>query len=101
MKITSLAKEPPSSLVGSESADDGSSDSSLYDHHLLDVLHLSSEVCLEESKAAAALSSLFNRFGLVLLRAFLIECNGVEDLPLNAMVGKSCFFFVLLTALNL
>ncbi|XXG72542.1 hypothetical protein AAC387_Pa07g1611 [Persea americana] len=45
-----------------------------------------SDVCLEESKAAGALSSLFARFGLVLLRAFLTECNGVEDLPLNAML---------------
>lgn len=94
MKITSLTNEPPSSLHGNESTEEESStgSGSLYNHQLLEVLQLSSDDLLEESKAACVLSSLFDGFGLRLLRAFLSECNGVEDVSLNAMVGKSCSF---------
>ncbi|XP_057983090.1 kinesin-like protein KIN-14F [Malania oleifera] len=87
VKITSLLKESPSSLVGSESTDESvdESESSLYEQ-LLEFLHFSSEVSTEESKAANALSFLFDRFGLGLLQAYLIEHDGIEDFPLNAMV---------------
>ncbi|XP_058112865.1 kinesin-like protein KIN-14F [Magnolia sinica] len=87
VKITALPKSSPSSLLGGESVDGTSecSDSS-YDQQLLEVLSLSSEASLEESKAATALSLLFDRFGLGLLRAYLTELNGVEDFPLNAML---------------
>ncbi|KAL5972404.1 hypothetical protein ACLOJK_041658 [Asimina triloba] len=87
VKITALPKSSPSSLVGSESVDEmsESSDSS-YDQQLLEVLSLSSEASLEESKAANALSLIFDRFGLGLLRAYLTELNGVEEFPLNSML---------------
>ncbi|KAF5949615.1 hypothetical protein HYC85_011608 [Camellia sinensis] len=87
VRITSLPKGSPSSLVGSESTDESldESESSQYEQ-LLDFLHLSSVVSVEESKAANALTFLFDGFGLGLLQAYLSERNGIEDLPLNAMV---------------
>ena len=89
VRITSFPKGSPSSLVGSESADESvdESESSQYEQ-LLEFLHLSSDVAAEESKAANALTFLFDSFGLGLLQSYLTENNGVEDLPLNAMVGK-------------
>lgn len=89
VRITSLPKESPSSLVGSESADESldESESSQYEQ-LLEYLHLSSEVSTEGSKAADALKFLFDRFGLGLLQAYLTDKNGIEDWPLNEMVGK-------------
>lgn len=91
VKIVSLPKESPSSLVGSESADESvdGSECSQYEQ-LLDFLHLSNEVSMEESKIANALAFLFDHFGLGLLQAYLRESNGIEELPLNAMVGKAC-----------
>ncbi|XP_050203388.1 kinesin-like protein KIN-14F [Mercurialis annua] len=87
VKIVSFPKESPSSLVGSESADESidDSESSQYEQ-LLDFLHLSNDVSVEESKTANALAFLFDRFGLGLLQAYLKESNGIEELPLNAMV---------------
>ncbi|KAK9268772.1 hypothetical protein L1049_000534 [Liquidambar formosana] len=87
VRITSCPKGSPSSLVGSESADESldDSESSQYEQ-LLEFLHLSREVSTEESKAANALTFLFDRFGLGLLQAYLTEKDGLEDLPLNAMV---------------
>ncbi|KAL3508328.1 hypothetical protein ACH5RR_027729 [Cinchona calisaya] len=87
VKIVSFPKGSPSSFVGSESADESldDSESSQYEQ-LLDYLPLSSEVSLEESNAANALTLLFDRFGLGLLQAYLTEISGVEDLPLNSMV---------------
>lgn len=87
VRITSLPKESPSSLVGSESADESldESESSQYEQ-LLEYLHLSSEVSTEGSKAADALTFLFDRFGLGLLQAYLTDKNGIEDWPLNEMV---------------
>ncbi|XP_048235621.1 kinesin-like protein KIN-14F isoform X2 [Ricinus communis] len=87
VKIVSLPKESPPSLVGSESTDESvdESESSQYEQ-LLDFLHLSNEVSIEESKIANALTFLFDRFGLGLLQAYLRETNGIEELPLNAMV---------------
>ena len=88
VKIVSFPKESPS-LVGSESTDESvdESESSQYEQ-LLDFLHLSNEVSMEESKTMNALAFLFDHFGLSLLRAYLRETNGIEELPLNAMVGK-------------
>ncbi|KAJ9173861.1 hypothetical protein P3X46_016954 [Hevea brasiliensis] len=87
VKIVSFPKESPLSLVGSESADESvdESESSQYEQ-LLDFLHLSNEVSIEESKTANALAFLFDHFGLGLLQAYLRESNGIEELPLNAMV---------------
>ncbi|XVF77000.1 hypothetical protein PTKIN_Ptkin14bG0004900 [Pterospermum kingtungense] len=87
VKIIAFPKSSPPSLVGSESADDSldGSESSQYEQ-LLEFLHLSNEVAIEESKTANALAFLFDRFGLWLLQAYLRESNGIEELPLNAMV---------------
>ncbi|GFZ12697.1 kinesin-like protein 1 [Actinidia rufa] len=87
IRITSFPKGSPSLLVGSESVDESvdESESSQYDQ-LLEFLHLSSDVAVEESKAANALTFLFDSFGLGLLQSYLTDNNGVEDLPLNAMV---------------
>ncbi|KDP32619.1 hypothetical protein JCGZ_13169 [Jatropha curcas] len=89
VKIVSFPKESPSSIVGSESADESfdESESSQYEQ-LLDFLHLSNEVSIEESRTANALAFLFDHFGLGLLQAYLKESNGIEELPLNAMVDK-------------
>ncbi|XWS09608.1 hypothetical protein CRYUN_Cryun39dG0004200 [Craigia yunnanensis] len=86
VKITAFPKGSPPS-VGSESADDSldGSESSQYEQ-LLEFLHLSNEVAIEESKTANALAFLFDRFGLWLLQGYLRESNGIEELPLNAMV---------------
>ncbi|KAK2979716.1 hypothetical protein RJ640_004905 [Escallonia rubra] len=87
VRITSYPKGSPPSLFGSESADESldESESSQYDQ-LLEFFDLSDEVSLEESKAANALTFLFDRFGLRLLQAYLTERNGLEDLPLNTTV---------------
>ncbi|KAK1404927.1 kinesin-like protein KIN-14F [Heracleum sosnowskyi] len=87
VKITSLRKESPSTLFGSESADDSfdESESSQYED-LLELLQFSGDVSLEESKIANELSVLFDRFALGLLQAYLADMNGFEELPLNSMV---------------
>ncbi|KAG6607732.1 Kinesin-like protein KIN-14F, partial [Cucurbita argyrosperma subsp. sororia] len=82
VRITSLAKSSPS-VTGTESTDE--SDSSRFEQ-LLDFLHLSNEVSVEESRTCSALAFLFDRFGLKLLQAYLKETNEIEDFPLNAMV---------------
>lgn len=88
VRITSFPKGTPSSTVGSESADE--SQSPQYEQ-LLEFLNLSQEVSIEETRTVNALASLFDQFGLKLLQAYLRETDGVEDLPLNAMVGKILF----------
>ncbi|KAF3943183.1 hypothetical protein CMV_030232 [Castanea mollissima] len=87
VRITSFPKGSPSSILSNESADESidESESSQYEQ-LLDFLHLSNEVSIEESRTANALAFLFDHFGLGLLQAYLRESNGIEDLPLNAMV---------------
>ncbi|CAJ1971538.1 unnamed protein product [Sphenostylis stenocarpa] len=80
VRITSFPKWSPSNILGIESVDE--SESSQF-------LHLSGEVSVEETKAANALTSLFDQFGLKLLLAYLREADGVDDLPLNAMVIDS------------
>ncbi|KAL8131824.1 hypothetical protein AgCh_007661 [Apium graveolens] len=87
VRITSLRKESPSTLFGSESADDSfdESESSQYDD-LLELLQFSGDVSLEESKIASELSVLFDRFAVGLLQAYLADMNGFEELPLNSMV---------------
>lgn len=91
VRITSCPKGSPSSFGGSDSADESvdDSESSQFDQ-LLEFLHLSGEVSLEESNTANILTFLFDRFGLGLLQAYLMERNGVEDFPLNSMVGNRC-----------
>jgi len=79
VRITSFPKWSPTNILGTESVDE--SESSQF-------LHLSGGVSIEETKAANALTSLFDKFGLKLLLAYLKETDGVDDLPLNAMVGK-------------
>ncbi|GLT79564.1 hypothetical protein SLA2020_510470 [Shorea laevis] len=87
VKIMSFPKGSSPSLVGSESADESfdDSESSQYEQ-LLEFLHFSDEVAIEETKTANALAFLFDRFGLLLLQAYLRESNGLQELPLNAMV---------------
>ena len=90
VRITSFPKRSPSSIVGSESADESldESESSQYEQ-LLEFLQLSEEFLIEEARTANTLSFLFDHFGLRLLQAYLRETDGIEDLPLNAMVGKN------------
>ncbi|KAK8468578.1 hypothetical protein PHAVU_006G059300 [Phaseolus vulgaris] len=87
VRITSFPKKSPSSIVGSESADESldESESSQYEQ-LLEFLQLSEEFLIEETRTANALAFLYDHFGLRLLQAYLREANGIEDLPLNAMV---------------
>ncbi|KAJ1415519.1 P-loop containing nucleoside triphosphate hydrolase [Sesbania bispinosa] len=84
VRITSFPKGSHSSIVGSDESLD-ESESSQYEQ-LLEFLHLSGEVSVEETKTANALAFLFDHLGLKLLLAYLREADGVEDLPLNAMV---------------
>ncbi|KAJ6887430.1 kinesin-like protein KIN-14F [Populus alba x Populus x berolinensis] len=87
IKIESFQKGSPSSLVGSESADESVDEFESSQHEqVLEFLHLSSEVSIEETKTANALAFLFDHFGLRLLQAYLQEINGIEELPLNGMV---------------
>ncbi|KAL2332864.1 hypothetical protein Fmac_014077 [Flemingia macrophylla] len=87
VRITSIPNKSPSSIVGSESTDESldDSDSSQYEQ-LLEFLQLSEEFLIEETRTANVLAFLFDQFGLRLLQAYLREANGIEDLPLNAMV---------------
>ncbi|KAL2475968.1 Kinesin KP1 [Abeliophyllum distichum] len=92
VRITSFPKESPSSLVGSESADESldDSESSQYEQ-LMEFLQLSTEVSLEESKAANVLTFIFDHFSLGLLQAFLTESNEFDNLPLSPMVIDAVF----------
>ncbi|CAJ1960215.1 unnamed protein product [Sphenostylis stenocarpa] len=87
VRITSFPKKSPSSIVGSESVDESldESESSQYEQ-LLEFLQLSEEFLIEETRTVNALAFLYDHFGLRLLQAYLRETNGIEDLPLNAMV---------------
>ncbi|KAG4399954.1 hypothetical protein GLYMA_08G333300v4 [Glycine max] len=87
VRITSFPKKSPSSIVGSESADESldEPESSQYEQ-LLEFLQLSEDFLIEETRTANALAFLYDHFGLRLLQAYLREANGIEDLPLNAMV---------------
>ncbi|GJW82617.1 hypothetical protein Tco_0155762 [Tanacetum coccineum] len=84
-----LSKGSPSSLIGSESADESmdESESSQF-KELLEYLHLSSEVSLEESKVSTALTFLFEHLGIGLQQAYLSETNELDNFPLNLMLGK-------------
>ncbi|XP_058742809.1 kinesin-like protein KIN-14F isoform X2 [Vicia villosa] len=87
VRITSLPKGAPSSNLGSESTDVSLEESqSLEYQQLLEFLHMSPEVSIEETKTASALAFLFDHFGLKLLQAFVRETDEADDLPLNAMV---------------
>jgi len=89
---------PPQYGIGSESTTDESvsldeSESSQYDQ-LLDFLHLSNEISAEESETAISLAFLFDHFALQLLHGYLKESDGINDMPLNEMVGKTCLSYV-------
>lgn len=96
VRITSLLKESPSSVVSSESADESidDSESSQYEQ-LMEFLHLSTD-SHEESRAANILTFMFDHFSLGLLQSYLTETNGFDDLPLSSMVGKIilCLLYV-------
>lgn len=62
------------------------------DQQMLEFVHLLSEVSLEESRVEEAQHSLFQRFVLRVVRAFLLEWGEAEDLPLDDMVGEFCLF---------
>ncbi|CAM8951796.1 unnamed protein product [Rhodiola kirilowii] len=88
VRITSLSNGlSSSSLDGTDSSDESVdvSDSSHYEQ-LMDFLHLSEEVLLEESKATNALTFLFDRFGLGLLQTYITQVNCNEDPSLNPMI---------------
>ncbi|XP_028767874.1 kinesin-like protein KIN-14F [Neltuma alba] len=87
VRIVSLPKESSSSITGSEGTDESldESESSQYEQ-LLEFLHLSSEISIEETRTFNALAFLFDHFGLRLLQAYLREMDGIEDLPMNSMV---------------
>lgn len=96
MRIVSLHPKgsPPQYVLGSETNTDESvsldeSESSQYDQ-LLDFLHLSNEISNEESETAISMAFLFDHFALQLLNAYLKESDGINNLPLNEMVGKRC-----------
>lgn len=95
VKITSFPKESAASLVGSESTDESldESESSQYEQ-ILEFLHFSSEISLDESRTSNVLSFLLDRFSLGIISAYLRESSELEDWPLNAMVGKRPFVYV-------
>ncbi|XP_039131355.1 kinesin-like protein KIN-14F isoform X2 [Dioscorea cayenensis subsp. rotundata] len=85
VKITSSINVLPSSLLDSGNGDESPDKSnSLHGQQLLERLNLFTDIAHEESKAASALSFLFNKFGLQLLQSFLTQCNGTDDLPLSS-----------------
>ncbi|KAH7674311.1 Minus-end-directed kinesin ATPase protein [Dioscorea alata] len=85
VKITSSINVLSSSLLDSGNGDESPDKSdSLHGQQLLERLNLFTDIDHEESKAASALSFLFNKFGLQLLQSFLTQCNGTDDLPLSS-----------------
>lgn len=90
VKITSSINVLPCSLLDSGNGDESPDKSnSLHGQQLLERLNLFTDIAHEESKAASALSFLFNKFGLQLLQSFLTQCNGTDDLPLSSTVGNT------------
>lgn len=87
VRIISFPKGSSSSITGSEGTDESldESESSQYEQ-LLEFLHLSSEISIEETRTFNALAFLFDHFGLRLLQAYVRETDGIEDLPMNSMV---------------
>jgi kinesin family protein C2/C3 len=82
VKIASSSKRPASHLNRGGGSD----------QQMLEFVHLLSEVSLEESRVEEAQHSLFQRFVLQVVRAFLLEWGEAEDLPLDDMVGEFCLF---------
>ncbi|KAL0407033.1 UNVERIFIED_CONTAM: Kinesin-like protein KIN-14F [Sesamum latifolium] len=85
VRIMSSPRDPPSSVVSSESADESLDDfeSSQYEQ-LLEFLHLYTD-SHEDSRAANILTFMFDYFSLGLLQAYLTETNGFDDLALSPM----------------
>ncbi|XP_073113690.1 kinesin-like protein KIN-14F [Elaeis guineensis] len=86
VKITSSSKGSPSTLLDGTSAELYDASTLPPNQQLLEILDLVTEVSLEESNAANALSLLFDQFGLRLLQAFLTQYRELEDIPLNEML---------------
>ncbi|KAL1556144.1 kinesin-like protein KIN-14F [Salvia divinorum] len=86
VRITSLVKESPSSVVSSESADESidDSESSLYEQ-LTEFFHLSTD-SHEDSRAANILTFIFDHFTLGLLQSCMTETNGFDDSLSSSMV---------------
>ncbi|KAL0328590.1 UNVERIFIED_CONTAM: Kinesin-like protein KIN-14F [Sesamum calycinum] len=85
VRIMSSPRDPPSSVVSSESADESLDDfeSSQYEQ-LLEFLHLYTD-SHEDSRAANILTFMFDYFSLGLLQAYLTETNGFDELALSPM----------------
>lgn len=82
VRITSLVKESPSSVVSSESADESVDDSESPQYEqLMEFLQLSTD-SHEESRAANILTFMFDHFSLGLLQSYVTETNGFDDMPL-------------------
>ncbi|XP_066348606.1 kinesin-like protein KIN-14F [Miscanthus floridulus] len=93
VKIASSSKRPASHLNRGGGSD----------QQMLEFVHLLSEVSLEESRVEEAQHSLFQRFVLQVVRAFLLEWGEAEDLPLDDMVietvlEQACKEFTILLA---
>ncbi|KAK1292878.1 Kinesin-4 [Acorus calamus] len=87
VKITSSNKCIPPSILGRETVTGSSQETcSPYDECHDDHLRLLSESALEESGIGGALGSLFERFGLKLLREYLTDLEMSQLLPLNGMM---------------
>ncbi|KAK1268905.1 Kinesin-4 [Acorus gramineus] len=87
VKITSSNKCIPPSILGRETVAGSSQETcSPYDECHDDHLRLLSESALEESGIGGALGSLFDRFGLKLLRDYLTDLEMSQLLPLNGMM---------------
>ncbi|KAI9071970.1 hypothetical protein K1719_046072 [Acacia pycnantha] len=86
VRITSFPKGSSSSIIVGEGTNESLDEfeSSQYEQ-LLEFLHLSSEVSIEETRTFNVLAFLFDHFGLRLLQAYLRETDGIEDLPMNSM----------------
>ncbi|KAK1317353.1 Kinesin-4 [Acorus calamus] len=89
VKITSSNKCIPPSILGRETVTGSSQETcSPYDECHDDHLRLLSESALEESGIGGALVSLFDRFGLKLLREYLTDLEMSQLLPLNGMIAN-------------
>ncbi|KAI9116874.1 hypothetical protein K1719_012240 [Acacia pycnantha] len=94
VRITSFPKGSSSSITVGEGTDESldKSESSQYEQ-LLEFLHLSSEVSIEETRTFNVLEFLFDNFGLRLLQAYLRETDVIEDLPMNSMEAVNSYWF--------
>ncbi|GFP89121.1 kinesin kp1 [Phtheirospermum japonicum] len=86
VRITSLVKESPLSLVSSESADESIDDSESSQHdQLMEFLQLST-FSHDEARAANVLTFMFDCSSVGLLQSYLTEANEFDDMPINSTV---------------